>query len=196
MFLKILVKVITQSKEIKIFGFYLVIIDRKYNRSNDTGHFELIHKGTPVPVPIYVGMDLRVEGKTCKTGRTPHNNTKILAPVSAPPHISLSKIVPANSESDHPQSSGAFTNPEETSSSKTDGLTINDTLSSDSIMDKIDDNSYPSHPSNKSSNHFPITFNSRRHKEPAKKNSNRITVDTLPIHRSKIPDRLSSSNGK
>ena len=41
----------------------LVMIDRKYNRTSDTGRFELIHKGTPVPVPIYVGIDLRVEGQ-------------------------------------------------------------------------------------------------------------------------------------
>jgi len=39
------------------------MIDRKYNRTADTGRFELIHRGTPVPVPIYVGIDLRVEGK-------------------------------------------------------------------------------------------------------------------------------------
>ncbi|UJR37974.1 hypothetical protein I4U23_030656 [Adineta vaga] len=50
-----------------------VMIDRRYNRSADTGRFELIHRGTPVPVPIYVGIDLRVEGKICKTGR-PTNN--------------------------------------------------------------------------------------------------------------------------
>ncbi|CAF0803535.1 unnamed protein product [Rotaria sordida] len=51
-----------------------VMIDRKYNRTADTGRFELIHKGTSVPVPIYIGIDLRVEGKTCKTGRTSNNN--------------------------------------------------------------------------------------------------------------------------
>jgi hypothetical protein len=39
------------------------MIDRKYNRTADIGRFELIHKGTPVPVPIYVGIDLRVEGE-------------------------------------------------------------------------------------------------------------------------------------
>ena len=39
------------------------MIDRKYSRSNDTGRFELIHKGPPVAVPSYVGIDLRVEGK-------------------------------------------------------------------------------------------------------------------------------------
>lgn len=38
------------------------MIDRKYNRTADTGRFELIHKGAPVPIPIYVGIDLRVEG--------------------------------------------------------------------------------------------------------------------------------------
>jgi hypothetical protein len=41
----------------------LVMIDRKYNRTADTGRFELIHRGTSVPVPIYIGIDLRVEGK-------------------------------------------------------------------------------------------------------------------------------------
>lgn len=73
------------------------MIDRKYNRTADTGRFELIHKGTPVPVPIYVGIDLRVEGKnrktikvfffvdfiqqiinlgkTCRTGRPTNNNS-------------------------------------------------------------------------------------------------------------------------
>src|SRR5690349_9451734 len=49
------------------------MIDRKYNRTADTGRFELIHRGIPVPVPIYVGIDLRVEGKPCRTGR-PTNN--------------------------------------------------------------------------------------------------------------------------
>jgi hypothetical protein len=44
--------------------FNIVMIDRRYNRTADTGRFELIHKGTPVPVPIYVGIDLRIEGKT------------------------------------------------------------------------------------------------------------------------------------
>ena len=59
-----------------------VVLDRKYTRSNDTGRFELVHKGPPVTVPIYIGIDLRVEGKTCKANRT---TTKISAPVSAPP---------------------------------------------------------------------------------------------------------------
>ncbi len=94
------------------------MIDRKYNRTADTGRFELIHRGTPVPVPIYVGIDLRVEGKNkfcfrfniikinlgkpLKTGRptnsvpstiigTPNNNNNILhTPVSAPPQTHLS----------------------------------------------------------------------------------------------------------
>jgi len=56
------------------------MIDRKYNRTADTGRFEMIHRGTPVPVPIYVGIDLRVEGKTCKTGRPVVNN-----PLPPPP---------------------------------------------------------------------------------------------------------------
>ena len=42
----------------------LVMIDLKHNRNNDTGRFELIYKGAPVPVPIYVGIDLRVEGNS------------------------------------------------------------------------------------------------------------------------------------
>ena len=62
---KILAKVIqrwsTRSRHSCVFRS-LVMIDRKYNRTCDIGRFELIHKGTPVPVPIYVGIDLRVEG--------------------------------------------------------------------------------------------------------------------------------------
>ncbi|CAF2430806.1 unnamed protein product [Rotaria sp. Silwood2] len=83
-----------------------VMIDRRYNRTADTGRFELIHKGTPVPVPIYVGIDLRVEGKTCKTGRTSNNNPMTIVEtqnnnnnnntinthVSAPPHTSSSSM--------------------------------------------------------------------------------------------------------
>lgn len=72
------------------------MIDRRYNRTADTGRFEMIHRGTPVPVPIYVGIDLRVEGKknpndlfdlieinlgkVCKTGR-PANLNPIPTPV-------------------------------------------------------------------------------------------------------------------
>ena len=43
------------------------MIDRKYNRTADTGRFELIHKGASVSVPTYVGIDLRIEGKDNKT---------------------------------------------------------------------------------------------------------------------------------
>jgi hypothetical protein len=43
--------------------YILVMLDRKYNRTTDTGRFELVHKGISVPVPIYVGIDLRVEGE-------------------------------------------------------------------------------------------------------------------------------------
>ena len=72
----------------------LVVIDRKYERSEDTGRFELIHKGTLVAVPNYVGIDLRVEGKTYKTNRTHvsrRNNTKTDAPASAPAATTSSK---------------------------------------------------------------------------------------------------------
>jgi len=50
-----------------------VMIDRKYNRTADTGRFELIHRGATVAVPTYIGIDLRVEGKPCKTGRASNN---------------------------------------------------------------------------------------------------------------------------
>lgn len=40
------------------------MIDRKYNRTADTGRFELIHRGATVTVPNYLGIDLRLEGKT------------------------------------------------------------------------------------------------------------------------------------
>ena len=43
------------------------MIDRKYNRTADTGRFELIHRGAPVAVPTYIGIDLRVEGKSIET---------------------------------------------------------------------------------------------------------------------------------
>ncbi|CAF4970836.1 unnamed protein product [Rotaria socialis] len=85
-----------------------VMIDRKYNRTADTGRFELIHKGTPVPVPIYVGIDLRVEGKTFKTGRsannfrtvspetqnnnTNNNNNTFNLHASAPSHMNSSSL--------------------------------------------------------------------------------------------------------
>ncbi|CAF1538502.1 unnamed protein product [Rotaria magnacalcarata] len=83
-----------------------VMIDRKYNRTVDTGRFELIHRGTPVPVPIYVGIDLRVEGKTFKTGRPANNfcavspetqnnnnnNNTINLHASAPSHMNSSSL--------------------------------------------------------------------------------------------------------
>ncbi|CAF4699954.1 unnamed protein product, partial [Rotaria socialis] len=85
-----------------------VMIDRKYNRTADTGRFELIHKGTPVPVPIYVGIDLRVEGKTFKSGRsannfrtvspetqnnnTNNNNNTFNLHASAPSHMNSSSL--------------------------------------------------------------------------------------------------------
>ena len=90
LFLKILVKVNRSVRRIceKVAdNVSLVVIDRKYERSEDTGRFELIHKGTPVAVPNYVGIDLRVEGKNYKTNRTHlsrNNRTKTDAPASAP----------------------------------------------------------------------------------------------------------------
>ena len=58
------------------------MLDRRNNRTCETGRFELIHKGTPVPVPIYVGIDLRVEGKTYKG--TKHSNSKLPAVTTDP----------------------------------------------------------------------------------------------------------------
>jgi hypothetical protein len=139
----------------------------------------LIHKGTPVPVPIYVGMELRVEGKTCKTGRTHHNSTKIVAPVSAPPHISSTKTAPIESES---HSTSALDNPQ--------GIDPNETISSESTLDKIDDSPYHYHPTDKS-NQFSII----RQKRSAKAKSTRITIDTSPV-RSKLNTRIQSSKGK
>ena len=43
-----------------------VIIDRKYNKNCDTGRFELIYKGSPVPVPNYIGIELKVDGHSLK----------------------------------------------------------------------------------------------------------------------------------
>lgn len=43
-----------------------VIIDRKYNRNADTGRFELIYKASPVTVPNYVGIDLKIDGFSYK----------------------------------------------------------------------------------------------------------------------------------
>ncbi len=182
------------------FCFSLVIIDRKYNRTNDTGRFELIHKGTPVPVPIYVGIELRVEGKTCKTGRTHHNTTKITAPVSAPPHMSSSKDVPADLQCDKAHSIGNLDDDQpDNSSSKTEEfnpplIDHNETLSSHSTLDKIDDCQYHYHPSEKS-NQLSII----RQKKTMKTKVNRITVDTLPVRqlsRSKPDSRIQSSKGK
>ena len=142
----------------------------------------MIHKGTPVPVPIYVGMELRVEGKTCKTGRTNHNSTKIVAPVSAPPQISPSKTAPIESELEQPHSTSALDNPQ--------GLDPNETISSESTLDKLDDCPYHYHPTDKS-NQFSIN----RQKKSAKSKSTRITIDTSPT-RSKLNSRVQSSKGK
>lgn len=178
----------------------LVTIDRKYNRTTDTGRFELIHKGTPVPVPIYVGMELRVEGKVCKTGRVQNTTTKIIAPVSAPPQITASKEAPIAAESDELHSRSALDQPLEelSTSTKNDTLTrpmidANDTMSSESIADKTDDGPYHFYPAEKL-NPFP---NRRTKKSPMK--NNRITVDTLPvrsINRTKVEQHVPSSKSK
>lgn len=159
------------------------MIDRKYNRTNDTGRFELIHKGTPVPVPIYVGMELRVEGKVCKTGRVQNTNTKIIAPVSAPPHISSNNATPLIIESTEPHSISALDHP------SAELVSTNETISSDSLAEKIDDGPYHFHPADK-----PI----RQTKKSPTKKTNRISVDTLPvrsINRTKVEHRLPSSKG-
>lgn len=38
-----------------------VVIDRRTNRNADTGRFELIYKASPVSVPNYLGVDLKVK---------------------------------------------------------------------------------------------------------------------------------------
>ncbi|CAF4045375.1 unnamed protein product, partial [Rotaria sp. Silwood2] len=186
-----------------------VIIDRKYNRTNDTGRFEIIHKGLPVPVPIYIGIDLRIEGKPCKTGRiqnnhsntngTNHNNTTVNAPVSAPPQISLSKDMLTNHNSTPSYSTSALDNHHDRSSSKNDDLMqsstdYNDAMSStDSILEKTDVCQYHFHPNNKS-NDISLPTNDTGRKR-SKTNSNRITVNSLPIqplNRAKINDRIPS----
>jgi hypothetical protein len=183
----------------------LVIIDRKYNRTNDTGRFELIHRGAPVPIPIYIGIDLRVEGKLCKTGRTNNNNsnTKVTAPVSAPPHISASKDLSTGSSAIPPYSSSALDNRHDISSAKTVDITQpsidpNDTISStDSAYEKIDDCQYHFTPNN-TSNQLSIKKNDARFKQ-LKTNSNRISVNALPVrrlNRLKVNDHVSSSKGK
>lgn len=75
-----------------------MIIDRKYG-SEDMGRFELIHKGIPVAVPNYVGIDLRVEGKTYRAGRNNNANAKSTQPGSAPPQTTFSKKTPDESSS-------------------------------------------------------------------------------------------------
>ncbi|CAF5123863.1 unnamed protein product, partial [Rotaria magnacalcarata] len=113
-----------------------LIIDRKYNRTNDTGRFELIHKGLPVPVPIYIGIDLRIEGKTCKTSRTHNNNSNtngthnnnnnnnaaITTPVSAPPQVRASKDATTDNDSDQLHSISALDAHNDRSSSKNDEI--------------------------------------------------------------------------
>jgi hypothetical protein len=145
-------------------------------------------------------MELRVEGKVCKTGRTHNNNNnniKIIPPVSAPPYVSLSKDLPGDSESDHPHSANILNNLDNTLSSNNDELNQtltdhNDTISSNSTLDKIDDCRHRYQRNNKS-NQISTSSHGKRHKRSTKTNSNRITVDTLPIDRfsrSKINDRI------
>ncbi|CAF3458715.1 unnamed protein product [Rotaria sp. Silwood1] len=189
-----------------------VIIDRKYNRTNDTGRFELIHKGLPVPVPIYIGIDLRVEGKPCKTGRIQNNhsntngthnnnnnNTTVIAPVSAPPQMSLSKDNSTNHDSITSCSTSALDNHHDRSSSKNDEMIqsstdYNDvTSSADCILEKSELCQYHFHPNNKS-NEASLPIHDTRRKR-SKTNSNRITVNSLPIQplsRAKINDRIPS----
>lgn len=131
-----------------------------------------------------------MEGKTCKTGRTNNNTTKITAPVSAPPQISTSsssKDLPIDSTSDQPHSVSAMGNHNEERPQTTKDQ--NESLSSNSTLDKIDDYQYHYQPNdtNKSNN--------TRHKHSGKTKSNRISVDTLPIRRlsrTKINARIES----
>ena len=112
------------------------MIDRKYNRTADTGRFELVHRGTPVPVPIYVGIDLRVEGKgrqlecfiremntnsvgkPCKTGRLSNNgaSNQVVAPN---PTASISLISTGNTNPSAPSSAPQATSSTPPSSSST-----------------------------------------------------------------------------
>ncbi|CAF1462352.1 unnamed protein product [Adineta steineri] len=164
-----------------------VIIDRKYDRVEETGRFELIHKGIPVPIPNYVGIDLRVEGKHCKTGRTynnnnqsrNNNNTKNNVPASAPLETNSSKTGQLESNSSHSISALAIHTDTSLKTNKKTSSTIdmNDSSSSNDLI------------SEKTSLGFTT--------KPSK--AKRISADTLPIdklNRSKTNDAilLSSSS--
>lgn len=192
---------------------HLVIIDRKYNRSNDTGRFELIHKGLPVAVPNYIGIDLRVEGKPCKANRS-HNNqsntngtntntnnttTTASTVVSAPALTIVSKSSPVDRDSSQQQTTSALDTHDDRSSSKAEEATrrltdSNDTASStDSILDKADSSQYRFH-----SNQMPASINEKRRKQ-IKIKSNRTTGNTNATHRlnrPKVNDSLPTSKGK
>ncbi|CAF3201071.1 unnamed protein product [Rotaria socialis] len=183
-----------------------LIIDRKYNRVNDTGRFELIHKGLPVPVPIYIGIDLRIEGKTCKTNRTHNNNSNtngthnnnnnnatITTPVSAPPQVRASKDATADNDSNQLHSISALDANHDRSSSKNGGINqpsgdYNDIASStDSILDRVDNNQYRFHSNNRSTN------GARRKQSKVK--SNRISANILSnqqLNPPKLNDRVPS----
>ncbi len=173
-----------RNKIINIDGWlYLVIIDRKYERATDTGRFELIHKGTPVTIPNYLGIDLRVEGKHCKTGRTNTNgtlNNKITTSASVPLQINVSKKASVDSNSTHHDTSSK--------NGKTTQLsTDNNDLTS--LTDCASEKTPDGHVNNKSK---------KDNKLNQKSKTNRITVDSFPIRqftRSKTSDYIPSPKG-
>ncbi|CAF4301759.1 unnamed protein product, partial [Rotaria magnacalcarata] len=85
---------------------------------------------------IYIGIDLRIEGKTCKTSRTHNNNSNtngthnnnnnnnaaIATPVSAPPQVRASKDATTDNDSDQLHSISALDAHNDRSSSKNDEI--------------------------------------------------------------------------
>jgi hypothetical protein len=166
--------------------FYLVIIDRKYERATDTGRFELIHKGTPVSIPNYLGVELRVEGKHYKTGRvntngtSNNNNTKITTSASGPLQINSSKKASGDSNSTHHVTYSK--------NGKTTQLSP-DNNELTSLMDSASEKTPDGHVNNKSK---------QDNKLNKKSKTNRITVDSFPIRqftRSKTSDYIPSPKG-
>ncbi|XP_042655639.1 tubulin monoglycylase TTLL3-like [Tyto alba] len=61
-----------------------VVIDRRDNPACPTGAFELIYKETPVPVPLYVGLKLTVEGCSLRKPRLAQHRARGKPPTTAP----------------------------------------------------------------------------------------------------------------